>query len=124
MKANFTDCPSRSRPRLFLGCPVPPSASSLPASTARSLPARASADHDQGRPDADRQQTSSPNRATAMYAPQGLAMPAHKRRNGVHETGSSSLDENWIDDPTRYKLIRALIEAIKTFRSVQNVKII
>jgi len=59
-----------------------------------------------------------------MYAPQGLAMPAHKRRHGVHETGSSSLDENWIDDPTRYKLIRALIEAIKTFRSVQNVKII
>jgi hypothetical protein len=34
------------------------------------------------------------------------------------------LDESWIDDTTRYKLIRALIEAIKTFRNVQNVKIV
>lgn len=34
------------------------------------------------------------------------------------------LDENWVDDSTRYKLIRALIETIKPFRRIQNVKII
>lgn len=33
------------------------------------------------------------------------------------------LDENWVDDTLRYKLIRALIEAVKTFRSVPSVKI-
>src|SRR5262245_51741474 len=31
MKENFTSIPSRSRPRLFLVCPAPPSASSLRA---------------------------------------------------------------------------------------------
>jgi hypothetical protein len=34
------------------------------------------------------------------------------------------LDENWVDDDLRYRLIRALIECVKTFRSVVNVKII
>lgn len=34
------------------------------------------------------------------------------------------LDENWIDNILRLKLIRALIETIKTFRCVPNVKII
>jgi len=34
------------------------------------------------------------------------------------------LDENWIDDDMRYRLIRALIETIKSFRVVRNVKII
>src|SRR5580693_5528241 len=36
MKPNFTSIPSRSRPRLFLGCLVRPSAWSPRASTARS----------------------------------------------------------------------------------------
>lgn len=34
------------------------------------------------------------------------------------------LDENWVDNILRLKLIRALIETIKTFRCVSNVKII
>jgi hypothetical protein len=34
------------------------------------------------------------------------------------------LDENWVDDAIRYKLIRALIEAVKSFQKVENVKII
>ncbi|EFP67730.1 hypothetical protein HMPREF1004_00489 [Ralstonia pickettii] len=34
------------------------------------------------------------------------------------------LDEGWVEDSLRYKLIRALIEAIKTFRSVPSVKIV
>ena len=34
------------------------------------------------------------------------------------------LDDNWVDDSIKYKLIRALFESIKTFQKVQNVKII
>lgn len=34
------------------------------------------------------------------------------------------LDEDWVDDGIRYKLIRALIETIKDFNKVQNAKII
>ena len=34
------------------------------------------------------------------------------------------LDENWVDDKLRYKLIRALIETIKKFRNIKPVKII
>lgn len=34
------------------------------------------------------------------------------------------LDEGWVDDQTRYKLIRALIETVKKFRTIQNVKIV
>lgn len=34
------------------------------------------------------------------------------------------LDENWVDDNLRYRLIRALIETVKTFRQVSNVKIV
>jgi hypothetical protein len=34
------------------------------------------------------------------------------------------LDENWIDDSLRLRLIRALIETVKTFRSIPNVKIV
>jgi hypothetical protein len=34
------------------------------------------------------------------------------------------LDENWVDDSLRYKLIRALIEAVRSFQRVQNVKIV
>ncbi len=34
------------------------------------------------------------------------------------------LDENWVEDELRYKLIRALIETIKKFRSIEPVKII
>src|ERR1700674_2324733 len=37
MKPNFTSIPSRSRPRLFLGCLVRPSAWSPRASTARCI---------------------------------------------------------------------------------------
>lgn len=34
------------------------------------------------------------------------------------------LDENWVEDGLRYKLIRALIETIKKFRSISPVKIV
>lgn len=34
------------------------------------------------------------------------------------------LDENWIHDGLRYKLIRALIETVRSFQKVQNVKIV
>jgi len=34
------------------------------------------------------------------------------------------LDENWVDDELRYKLIRALIETVKKFRKIEPVKII
>lgn len=34
------------------------------------------------------------------------------------------LDENWVDDELRYRLIRSLIETIKNFRVVANVKIV
>jgi hypothetical protein len=34
------------------------------------------------------------------------------------------LDENWVEDGLRYKLIRALIETIKKFRKIGSVKII
>ncbi len=34
------------------------------------------------------------------------------------------LDENWVDDDLRYKLIKALIETIKKFRTIKPVKII
>src|SRR3989338_2551225 len=32
------------------------------------------------------------------------------------------IDENWVEDRTRYKLIRALIETIKSFRKIRSVK--
>lgn len=32
------------------------------------------------------------------------------------------IDENWVEDKTRYKLIRALIDTIKSFRRVRSVK--
>ncbi len=34
------------------------------------------------------------------------------------------LDEKWVDDSLRYRLIRALIETIKTFKKLRNVKIV
>jgi hypothetical protein len=34
------------------------------------------------------------------------------------------LDENWVEDSIRYKLIRALIDAVRSFRQVQNVKVL
>ena len=34
------------------------------------------------------------------------------------------LDENWVEDGLRYKLIRALIETVKKFRNIKPVKII
>ena len=34
------------------------------------------------------------------------------------------LDEDWVDDRIRFKLIRALLDAIKTFRKIKSVKII
>jgi len=34
------------------------------------------------------------------------------------------LDENWAENTTRYKFIRALIEEIKVFRRVKNIKVI
>lgn len=34
------------------------------------------------------------------------------------------LDENWIGDGLRYKLIRALIETVRSFQKVQNVKVV
>ncbi|MEZ5953124.1 MAG: hypothetical protein R3C13_02350 [Hyphomonas sp.] len=34
------------------------------------------------------------------------------------------LDEDWVDDDLRYRLIRALIETLRAFRKVRNVKIL
>lgn len=34
------------------------------------------------------------------------------------------LDGNWVDDGLRYKLIRALIETVRAFQKVQNIKIV
>src|SRR5690606_23228818 len=34
------------------------------------------------------------------------------------------IDEDWVDDRTRHKLIRALIETIKSFRKIRSVKFI
>lgn len=34
------------------------------------------------------------------------------------------LDENWVDDDLKYKLIRALIETIRKFRKIETVKIV
>ncbi|MCW8931538.1 MAG: DNA repair ATPase [Gammaproteobacteria bacterium] len=34
------------------------------------------------------------------------------------------LDENWVDDELRYKLIKALVETIKKFRNIKPVKIV
>ena len=34
------------------------------------------------------------------------------------------LDENWVDDALRYRLIRALIDTVKSFQKVQNVKVV
>ncbi|MFS1935561.1 P-loop ATPase, Sll1717 family [Vibrio splendidus] len=34
------------------------------------------------------------------------------------------LDENWVEDELRYKLIRALIETVRKFRKIETVKII
>lgn len=34
------------------------------------------------------------------------------------------IDENWVDDSIRYRLIRALIEALKSMRRIKNLKII
>ena len=34
------------------------------------------------------------------------------------------LDENWVDDNLRYRLVRALIESIKAFRKIRTVKLI
>ena len=34
------------------------------------------------------------------------------------------LDEKWVDDSLRYRLLRALIETIKSFRKIRNVKLI
>lgn len=34
------------------------------------------------------------------------------------------LDENWVEDSLRYKLIKALIETIKKFKKVENIKIV
>lgn len=34
------------------------------------------------------------------------------------------LDENWVDDNLRYKLIKSLIETIKKFRNIKTVKIV
>ncbi len=49
-----------------------------------------------------------------------LLTDANKR----HFITIDGLDEDWVDDELRYKLIRALIEAIKKFRRVKNLKII
>src|SRR5450755_1942062 len=61
MKENFTSIPSRSRPRLFLGCLVRPSAWSPRASDARSPAARASSGLVRGTHAVDRPQTPLPS---------------------------------------------------------------
>ena len=34
------------------------------------------------------------------------------------------IDDKWVDDTIRYQMIRALIECLKSFRKIQNLKII
>ena len=34
------------------------------------------------------------------------------------------LDENWVEDGLRYKLIRALIDTVRSFQRIQNVKVV
>src|SRR5690606_2451813 len=34
------------------------------------------------------------------------------------------IDENWVDESIRYQLIRALIECLRSFRKIRNLKII
>ncbi len=34
------------------------------------------------------------------------------------------LDERWVDDSIRFKMIRALIDALKQFKKIRNLKII
>lgn len=34
------------------------------------------------------------------------------------------LDTKWVEDPLKYKLIRALIETVKTFRQIRHVKVV
>lgn len=34
------------------------------------------------------------------------------------------LDERWVDASVRFRLIRSLLETLKTFRKIQNLKII
>jgi hypothetical protein len=58
MKANLISSPSRSRPRLFLGCRAPPSASPLPCAAGRSPAAPASSDHGRERHAPDRKPNS------------------------------------------------------------------
>jgi D-tyrosyl-tRNA(Tyr) deacylase len=33
------------------------------------------------------------------------------------------LDENWVDERIRYKLLRALLEAVRSFKQVRSVKV-
>ncbi|QHE85371.1 P-loop ATPase, Sll1717 family [Hydrogenophaga sp. BPS33] len=42
----------------------------------------------------------------------------------AHFVVIDDLDTKWVEDPLKYKLIRALIETVKTFRQIQNVKIV
>jgi len=45
-------------------------------------------------------------------------------RQKVYYISIDKLDENWVEDKLRYKLIRALVETVRDFRKVKNAKII
>ena len=48
--------------------------------------------------------------------------------NGDHMKGFyiliDKLDERWVDDSVRFRMIKALIESLKSFRKIQNLKIL
>ena len=46
----------------------------------------------------------------------------YKKQN--HYILIDGIDEKWVDETIRYKLIRALIESLRSFRKIQNLKII
>lgn len=45
-------------------------------------------------------------------------------KGGVYYILIDKLDERWVDESIRFKLIRALIESLKSFRKIRNCKIV
>ena len=53
-----------------------------------------------------------------------MAEDIFRDKQGKYYILIDRLDENWVDDTLRYRLVRALIETIKSFRKIRNVKLI
>ena len=85
MKPNFMSTPSRSRPRLFLGCPARPSASAPRAADARSRAAQASSGPGPETHAPDRPHTPSPSCATGSDAVPGHASLRYRNPSLPHQ---------------------------------------